>query len=392
MFDGLSAVPDDPLLRLIAEFREDLRPEKIDLGVGVYRNADGATPVMAAVKAAEAELLTSQGSKAYLGLAGDQEYLDALRNLTFATSRFDHNRLTSIQTPGGSGALRLASDLFYGLASAPIVFVGAPSWANHLPIFEAAGLETDSYSYIDPESGEVNRDVMFETLSSAPAKSIFLFQGCCHNPTGLDLTDEDWSQAAQICRDSGVIPLIDVAYNGLGKGLDHDMKGVCALLDNVPRAFVAVSCSKNFGLYRERAGALYALAESQKEAEVLRSNLFAIARTSYSMPPDHGAAVVKTILRKPSLEKMWREELSGMTDRIYGIREQTARAFAGAELPYDRLEQDRGMFSCLPLSAEQIVRLRSEHAIYMAGNGRINIAGLREDAIDRFALALASVS
>jgi aromatic-amino-acid transaminase len=392
MFDLLSPVPDDPLLKLIGAFRSDNRANKIDLGVGVYRDNTGATPVMSVVKRAEKVLHELQDSKAYLGLAGDVEFLRLLKHQVFQGSALDIDQIASIQTPGGSGALRLAGDLVCSTAKAPRVWVGLPCWANHIPIFQAAGLKVETYAAYDPESHRVDGESMLESLTRAQPGDLVLLQGCCHNPTGGDMSDETWRALADLCCKSGLIPLIDIAYQGLGRGLREDMSGVDILLGQVPEAIVAVSCSKNFGLYRERTGALFVVAESPRHADIVRSNLFALARTSYSMPPDHGAALVRVILSNEELTTTWEAELSAMRARILTMRQGVVDCWQEnpcADLSY--LSTDRGMFSLLPLNGAQITDLRESHAIYVAGNGRINLAGLKSSDIPHLVASLQSV-
>lgn len=392
MFDLLSPVPDDPLLKLIGAFRADRRASKVDLGVGVYRDETGATPVMSVVKRAEKVLHELQDSKSYLGLAGDIEFLRLLKHQIFQGSHLDYDRIASIQTPGGSGALRLAADLVRSTAEAPTVWVGLPCWANHIPIFQAAGLNVETYAAYDETSRCADSEAMLKALERAQPGDLVLLQGCCHNPTGGDLSEETWRALADLCLKSGLIPLIDIAYQGLGRGLREDMSGVDILLDRVPEAILAASCSKNFGLYRERTGALFVMAESQMRADIVRSNLFALARTSYSMPPDHGAALVRVILSNEELVMTWEAELASMRSRISAIRQGIVDCWQeDAHLDLSYLMTDRGMFSLLPLNGSQITALREDHAIYVAGNGRINLAGLKSSDIPHLVNSLRSV-
>lgn len=389
MHDHLFIVPEDPLLKLIGAFKRDPRPHKLDLGVGVYRDHKGGTPVMRAVKKAEEVLLRTQDSKAYIGLAGDVEFLDAMGHLVFGGIRPKKSRFAYLQTPGGSAALRLGADIIKRSNDAASVWTGLPCWTNHIPIFEAARLNVETYAYYDFETRQVDREALFGALAKARSGDIILLQGCCHNPTGVDLPLEDWREIAKICQDKGLIPFIDIAYQGLGDGLEHDLLGLNIIMEAVPEALVAVSCSKNFGLYRERTGALFVMAPNIKKAEISLTNLFELARTSYSMPPDHGAAIVKTILGDPALRSLWDDELTQMRARIGETRQKLIASVDGGRLDY--IGRDKGMFSLLPLSEAQIDRLREDHAVYMAGNGRINIAGLTPDAIERFADALMAV-
>lgn len=391
MINALQIIPTDPLLKLIGEFTSDERLNKIDLGVGVYRNENGITPVMSAVKRAEKRLVENQESKAYIGLAGDIEFVDELRNLAFGTHSGLGNRITGIQTPGSSAALRLAGDLMKRATPNATIWIGLPCWANHIPVFEAAGVQIKYYQYYDEAQRAPKVDEMNTTLEAAKSGDFVLLQGCCHNPTGADLTIGDWKGLSQICVDSGIIPIIDIAYQGLGRGLDEDMAGVRHMLSQVPEAVVTVSCSKNFGLYRDRVGAIYVLAETETMAAIARSNLFAIARTSYSMPPDHGAAIVKTVLQIPDLNALWQSELTQMRERITTVRQSIIAAWGVGPVDLSYLGTDQGMFSMLPLNKDQIETLRREYGIYMAGNGRINIAGLSEGDAERFVTHLKSI-
>lgn len=386
MHDHLFVVSEDPLLKLIGAFKRDPRPHKLDLGVGVYRDRQGGTPVMKAVKKAEEILLNTQDSKAYIGLAGDVEFLDAMGHLVFGGIRPKKSRFAYLQTPGGSAALRLGADIIKRSNADAAVWIGMPCWTNHVPIFEAARLKVETYSYYDFETRCVARETIFDALSRARSGDIILLQGCCHNPTGVDLALENWIEIAKVCTEKGLIPFIDIAYQGLGDGLDRDLLGVNIIMEAVPEALVAVSCSKNFGLYRERTGALFVMAPNIKKAEISLTNLFELARTSYSMPPDHGAAIVKTILGDAELRSLWDHELTHMRARIAETRQKLIALSQDGHLDYMR--KDKGMFSLLPLSESQIDRLRDDHAVYMAGNGRINIAGLTPEAIERFADAL----
>ena len=382
MLERLFVVPNDPLLKLIGAFRSDPRPHKIDLGVGVYRNALGQTPVMKAVKQAERQLIETQDSKAYIGLAGDVEFLDEMGYLVFGGIRPKKSRFAYIQTPGCSAALRLAGDIIHRSNPSAAVWTGLPCWTNHIPIFKAANLQVKTYSYYDAENKSLDREALFSQLSGAAAGDIVLLQGCCHNPTGVDLTLEDWKTLTALCLEKHLIPLIDIAYHGLGDGLAEDLAGVNQIMNAVPEAMITVSCSKSFGLYRDRVGALYVMADSIKKAEVSLTNLFELARTSYSMPPDHGAAVVRTILRDPALRQMWEDELSEMRERIGATRQSIIERCDPKRLKF--METNKGMFSLLPLSQAQIDSLRDDHAIYMADNGRINVAGLPPESLGRF--------
>jgi aromatic-amino-acid transaminase len=389
MLDRLDPQPADPLLSVIGLFAADPRVDKIDLGVGVYRNEARLTPVMKAVKAAELRLLADQPTKAYVGPSGDLEFLDRLRILQFGGSS-DVDRIIGLQTPGGTGALRAAADLLVR-AGIRAIWVGRPSWANHDPILAAAGLSVRDYAYFDPASQRVDFERLTAALEDAERGDAVLLQAACHNPTGADPSPEQWREIARLVSQRGLVPLIDVAYQGLGADLDADMSGAKAVIASCEEALVAVSCSKNFGLYRERTGGLFVFAAGPKSRSAIESNMLAIARANYSMPPDHGAAIVRTILSDSGLDGDWRSELSAMRARIQGIRMQLARIGRVGPLDLAALRFHRGMFSLLPLTPAQIQALRTEHGIYMTGSGRVNLAGLNVGEIDAFVTALTEV-
>ncbi|WEZ84783.1 aspartate/tyrosine/aromatic aminotransferase [Rhizobium sp. 32-5/1] len=379
MFDMLARQPDDPLLALIGLFRKDARPGKIDLGVGVYRDETGATPIFRAVKAAEKALLETQQTKSYIGPEGDAVYLDLLWSLTGGNKT--GRAVAGVQTPGGSGALRLAADLLQGMGVKRIL-LGLPSWPNHASIFKAAGLEIVAYPFFDVPSQTVLFDRMVEALDGASAGDAVLLHASCHNPSGGVLTSLQWQEIAAIVERRGLLPLVDLAYQGFGRGLEEDVVGLRSLLAAVPEALVAISSSKSFGLYRERTGAIFAVAASQVLADTARSNLAALARISYSMPPDHGAAIVRGILESEALKADWMQELDGMRARIQTIRQSLAAGLKGRWPSLAAMADQEGMFSLLPLSEAEVLRLRADHGIYMPTSGRINIAGLKTSDVD----------
>jgi len=388
MFQLLQPQPDDALLALIGAFRNDPRRGKLDLGVGVYRDEHGATPVMGAVKAAEQILLKTQRTKAYLGPEGDQRFIELLMPVVFGDARhIQAGRLIGVQTPGGGGALRLGAELIAAARPGAKVWSGTPTWPNHRPILDAARLTVGEYRYFEPATQSLCFDDMLAALSRADTGDVVLLHGCCHNPTGAELGESQWDRVAGLLAERGLVPFIDLAYQGLGRGLDADAYGTRRVLASVEEALVAYSCDKNFGLYRERTGALFVLARDAAAAEIVRGNMLALARVNWSMPPDHGAAVVRLVLAADDLARAWREELGGMRQRINGVRQLLANADPGLAF----LARQRGMFSQLPIAREAITRLRSDHGIYMAGSGRINLAGLRAADAEAFICALAAV-
>jgi len=375
MFEALTRQPDDALLALIGLFREDERLGKVDLGVGVYRDETGRTPIFRAVKAAEKRLLETQDTKAYVGPEGDLVFLAHLWSLV-ASDTVDRSQVAGVQTPGGSGALRLAADLIARMGGRGI-WLGLPSWPNHAPIFKAAGLSIATYDFFDIPSQAVMFDNLISALEGAAPGDAVLLHASCHNPTGGALTEAQWLEVATLVNERGLLPLVDLAYQGFGRGLEQDVAGLRHLLSAVPEVLVAVSCSKSFGLYRERTGAIFALTTSPQSADTVRSNLAGLARTSYSMPPDHGAAVVRTILADEALRRDWAEELESMRLRMTGIRRTLAEGLRSRWQSLGAIADQEGMFSMLPLTEAEVMRLRTEHGIYMPGSGRINIAGLK---------------
>ena len=389
MLERLTEAALDPLLAVMALCRQDPRPEKIDLGVGVFRDAQGLTPVMKAVKRAELILHDGQSTKAYIGPRGDIAFLDEVLALALGPQA-DHQRIASQQTPGGTGALRLGADL---LAAAGVrdILLGTPCWANHDPIFRAAGLNVLAYRYFDPQRQSLLFDEMLAALAAAAPGSAVLLQASCHNPTGADLDPGQWATLAEVLAERRLIPLVDIAYQGLGAGLEEDVEGVRLLIRSVSEAVAAVSCSKSFGLYRERTGALFVMGAEARLASAAGSNMIAIARANYSMPPDHGAAVVRLILRSPTLRPLWMEELDAGRRRISGMRTHLAAVAADAGLDLSFLTRQQGMFSQLPLTDEQMDTLRRDHAIYVAAAGRINVAGLNSRECEHFVEGLKAV-
>lgn len=373
MFEALNAQSPDSLLGLIKAFNSDGRAEKIDLGVGVYRDARGVTPVLKAVKEAERLLLETQDSKKYLGPEGDVGFVELLKPYSFGTSDRLAGRIGGLQTPGGTGALRLGAELIRAASANAVVRVGTPTWPNHVPIFTAAGLPIETHRFADLASQAVDFDAVRRGLAQAKAGDVVLLHGCCHNPTGIDFSREQWREIAEILAARKLVPFIDLAYQGLGDGLDEDAFATRLILDRVEEALVAYSCDKNFGLYRDRVGALFVLSRNAGEAETVTGNLAGLARVNWSMPPDHGAAVTRIVLERPELVQLWREELDGMRARINANR----AALAAADPALAFIRDQRGLFSNLSMTKPQAQALRSRHAIYCADSGRINLAGMQ---------------
>ena len=386
MIETIAAKPADPLLKIIKMLREDPREDKIDLGVGVYRDASGVTPVMAAIKEAERRLLATQKTKSYVGAHGDMEFLKLIGELAFGEMA---RELVSIQAVGGTGALRLGCDLLRE-AGAKRVLLPTPSWPNHAPIIAAARLERVDVPFFDIAEQRIDIDGLIDGFARVERGDTVILQACCHNPLGADFSKAQWERLADACVARGVIPFIDLAYQGFGDGIEEDVVGARLLLSRVPEAVLAVSGAKTFGLYRERVGALFVKTPEKARAAAV-SNLAAIARANYSMPPDHGAACVREVLADAELRASWRAEL----DRIRAHIKRTRSLLASARInsiPMHLIAAQSGMFSTLPLSDEQVRALREVHGIYMTDAARINVAGLREAEIERFVDALKAVA
>jgi aromatic-amino-acid transaminase len=379
----LEPVPADPLIALIGLCEADPRPDKIDVGVGVFRDGAGNTPILKVMKEAEQRLNATQVTKAYLGSAGDKRFAELLRPILLGEHAADP-RIWGLQTPGGCGALRLGFELIATANPGARVFLGTPSWPNHAPIIRAVGLEIVEYPYYERGQATIRFEDMIAALRSGEAGDVALLHGCCHKPTGADLSEDQWREVRDAVVDSGLIPLVDIAYQGFGRGLDEDAFGVRLMLSAFDEVIVAQSCDKNFSCYRDRVGSMWVKTGSVEATTVATGHVFQRSREMWSMPPDHGAACAHIILEDPELHARWLVELEGMRDRINSVRQRLAAAdprlaFIGRQF---------GMFSMLPLSPEQVLKLRSDHAIYMAESGRFNVVGMSDAQIDRFTAAV----
>lgn len=390
MLDRLSPQAPDALLALIRLYSEDSREDKIDLGVGVYRTDDGDTPVFAAIKSAEQLLVDEQDSKSYLGPEGDMGFVNALMPHIFGADPTMGGRIAGMQTPGGTGAVRLALALAQK-AGVRRVHMGVPSWPNHAQILADLGMELVPFDHANPD-GSANLDAVLGAINGAGADAAVMLHGCCHNPTGIDYTPAEWTAIAEAFAASGTFPIIDVAYQGLGHGLEEDAAGMRTVLAAVPEAFIAYSCDKNFGQYRDRVGAFYILGQGQDTLQTAFSNANALARACWSMPPDHGGAAVRIILRDPDMTKSWLAELDTMRARMRSVRDALAATGSAGRIDLTPLGTQNGLFAMLPVTKEEVARLREDHAIYMAGSGRINIAGLTMANLPKFVAALAKVA
>jgi aromatic-amino-acid transaminase len=394
MLERLTQQPPDALLALIKLYAADARGDKIDLGVGVYRTGQGETPVFGAVKAAEQKLVDEQDSKAYLGPEGDMGFVHALMPHIFGQDSLGDptrgGRIEGMQTPGGTGGVRIALALAKE-AGIKRVLMGVPSWPNHAQILRDLGLELVSFEHAT-KAGAADLDALKAALAGAGEGDAVLLHGCCHNPTGIDYTPAGWAEIAKLLADSPVLPMVDLAYQGLGVGMEEDAAGMRALLAAVPEALIAYSCDKNFGLYRDRVGAFYAMVREGSDLSATMSNGHALARANWSMPPDHGAAAVRLILEDVKLTAQWLDELDQMRTRIRQVRARLAAAGEVGGLDLRPIERQHGLFGMLALSKDQIQALREDHGIYMAGSGRINVAGLTVGNMPKFVAALAAVT
>jgi len=384
LLDRLEDQPQDSLIALIALAEADQRPTKIDVGVGVYRDVAGNTPILRAVKAAERRLVETQVTKSYIGSQGNARFTELIKPIVFGDEAAQDDRIIGLQTPGGCGALRLGAELVAKANPNARIFAGEPTWPNHAPLIASAGVEMVAYPYYDKESRTICFERMLAALGEAQAGDLVLLHGCCHNPTGADLDMEQWRAVADLVAERGLIPFVDLAYQGLGKGLEADAAGTRLVVEAAEQAIVAQSCDKNFGCYRDRLGTLFVKGSSARGAEIAFANLLGLARTMWSMPPDHMAAVVRIILDDAELRADWRSELDEMCGRIRQLRARLA--VYDPRLAF--IEGQNGMFSMLPLSPDQVMGLRERHGIYMAGSGRFNVVGLSDESVDRFAAAV----
>ncbi len=392
MFENLKPQPADKILALMQMYREDPRDQKIDLGVGVYKNADGVTPVMRAVKAAEKRILEEQESKAYTGLAGDPAYANAMIGLILGEA-VPRANIAAVATPGGTGACRQAFEMIRMANPEARVFVSNPTWPNHLSILNYLGMEMVPYRYFDSETRGVDFDGMIADLKTAKAGDVVLLHGCCHNPTGANLNLVQWQEVVNIINELGLVAMIDIAYQGFGDGLEEDAQATRLVASSVKRCLIAASCSKNFGVYRERTGLLMAISDDPAQTALNQSTLAFLNRQNYSFPPDHGARVVTTILTDPVLRADWEAELEEVRLSMLDLRQQLSdelQRLTGSDR-FGFVAQHRGMFSRLGAAPELVEQLRNDHGIYMVGDSRLNIAGLNATTVPILAKAIVDV-
>ena len=393
MFETLTPPPPDKILALMSLYAEDPRDDKIDLGVGVYKDAQGRTPIMRAVKAAEARLLAEQATKSYVGLLGDLSFVDGMADLLLGDAA-DRARLSGAQTPGGTGALRQLFELIRRSNPEATVWLSDPTWPNHPAILAYLGIPMKTYRYFDGETLGVDFDGMKADLADANPGDVILLHGCCHNPTGANLSLDQWATLTDLIVEHRLVPMIDMAYQGFGDGLDDDAAGVRHMAARVPEMLIAASCSKNFGLYRDRVGVALALSATPEASGVTKANIATLNRLNFSFPPDHGAKVVSIILNDAELRADWMAELEDMRQDMLTLRTGLAEALR-RETNSDRFDfvaDHRGMFSRLGLGPDQVAALRKDHGIYMVGDSRVNIAGLPRDGLDRIARAMVATA
>ncbi|MDP5336881.1 MAG: aspartate/tyrosine/aromatic aminotransferase [Paracoccaceae bacterium] len=389
MFSNLKEHPADKILALMQLYKDDPRPTKIDLGVGVYKNAEGVTPVMRAVKAAERKLVEEQTTKSYVGLAGDPAFADVMIDLVLGGA-VPRDSIAAAATPGGTGAVRQAFELIRMASPSARVFVSNPTWPNHVTILNYLGMEVVEYRYFDADTRGVDFDGMMADLADVRAGDVVLLHGCCHNPTGANLNLTEWKAVVDLLLKTGGVPMIDIAYQGFGDGLQEDALGVRLVASSVPECLIAASCSKNFGIYRERTGLLMAVSQDKGLRGLTQGSLNFLNRQNFSFPPDHGARVVTEILTDAALRADWTAELEEVRLSMLDLRKQLAtelQRLAGSDR-FGFIAQHRGMFSRLGASPEMVARLREEHAIYMVGDSRLNIAGLNKTTVPILAKAI----
>jgi len=395
MLETVQAAPPDAILGLNAAFREDVRPEKINLSVGVYQDENGKTPTLECVRIAEQRLAEAASVKSYLPIPGDPEFGEIVRQLAFGAEHevIQSERAATAHTPGGTGALRVAGDFLKANFPKLTLWMSDPTWPNHPKIFEAAGLPLKSYAYFDKSTNGLDFDAMLAAIKKIPAGDAILLHGCCHNPTGIDPTVVQWNQIADAVYGQGLLPILDFAYQGFADGIDQDATGLRAFARPGAELLVCSSFSKNFGLYRERVGALSIVCPKADQVAAVQSQMNRVIRSNYSNPPAHGAAIVNTVLRDNPLRSTWEEEVATMRSRINGMRQQLVDALAAQGVPgdYSFIIEQRGMFSFSGLTKEQVETLREKHAIYIVGSGRINVAGLTPSNVERVAKAIHEV-
>jgi aspartate aminotransferase len=394
LFQQLERLISDSILGLMAQYRADPFKQKVDLGVGVYRDLSGNTPILECVRRAEKEVLAGQTTKSYVGAAGREEFNSAVEELVLGSAHATRRdrRARTLQTPGGCGALRVGAELIKAAAPGAVVHMSDPTWGNHAPLLGDCGLKLERYPYYDAATHEMRFEAMLQRLQAASAGDAVLIHACCHNPTGADLSPAQWQAVADLLERRGLVPFLDMAYQGFGASLDQDAAAVRMVVERVPEALIAVSFSKNLGLYRERVGGLIVVSENAARADAVQSHMLHIARSIYSMPPDHGAAIAAKILAQPPLKREWLEELDAMRTRIQDMRTLLANRLqeVTGDNSFDFIRTQHGMFSLLGVSRQAVERLREKHHIYMTADSRMNLAGIMPDNVTYVAEAFAA--
>ena len=397
MFENLKLQSEDKIMALMSLYKADERKEKIDLGVGVYKNNKGQTPIMDAVQKASRILNNTQKTKSYVGLSGNLRFIDNISQLVLADA-VPKNQIIGAQAPGGTGAFHQLLLLIRSMEKDKRVWISSPSWPNHAAILNHLGIQFNNYNYFDYDTCEVNFSRMMSDLQKISPGDVLLLHGCCHNPTGANLSLENWTELTQFCEKKNILPLIDLAYQGFGDGINDDVKGVQYMASNLPEVCIGISCSKNFGLYRERVGAALMVVSDKKIHKLVEENLKSFNRVTFSFPPDYGASLVEIILggnnsQNKELIHLWEKELNSMRNGMLELRKLLSDSLRRStnSTRFDFIERHRGMFSLMGLTVDQVARLRTEFGIYMVGDSRINIAGLNKDQIDYFSSSIASV-
>lgn len=395
IFTLVELAPADPILGLTDAFKADTRVEKVNLGVGIYKNESGLTPILKSVKQAEERLLSTEKSKSYLGIEGVEAYNRVVQELLFGNDHIvvQNKRALTAQAPGGTGSLRVAAEFLVRNTGSSTIWVSNPTWANHQNIFTSAGLTINEYRYYHAETHGKDFDAMVADLKTAKPGDLVLLHGCCHNPTGIDLTESEWKVMAQLCADQGLVPLFDFAYQGFGTGVDEDAQGLRIVASQVPELIIANSFSKNFGLYNERIGAVTVVADTEANANKAFSQVKSTIRGNYSNPPAHGALIVSTILGDSALKTLWESELKEMRERIAKMRTLFVETLKseGVAQDFSFISSQNGMFSFSGLTKEQVAKLKDEHGVYIVGSGRISVAGMTKQNMPVICKAIAAV-
>ena len=393
MFETLPALSPDPILGLSAAFKKDPNPHKIDLGVGVYKDELGNTPILDSVAQAQQLLLASETSKVYITPQGNQGFIDGMLRLLLGddSSALASKRVAAVQAPGGCGALRILAELLMRIDKDTTVWVSDPTWANHIPLLGDAGLTLKTYPYFDKDTATIKFDEMMDCLSKVGSKDVVLLHGCCHNPTGADLSKQQWQELAALAAKVGFLPFVDTAYQGFGDGIEEDTYGLRVLVDSVEEVIVAASCSKNFGLYRERVGLAAIICKDERVKDIAQSQIQSVARGIYSMPPSYGGALVDIILNNQNLYNVWESEVNAMRLRMANLRELLVTNLhqQNVNKDFSFINSQKGMFSFLCIPPQQVQLLRNEHSVYFVDSSRVNIAGINHNNVEALAKAIA---